>query len=178
MSACSHRRQFLPGKSLAGFDFVAGGEHGLLNPYAVQMSAVGAFLVDDAAALRPALHRKVQPRHARVIPRHELACPPGLPTVTLSPIFKPMAFPAIAPSCISSITGILPCSLSSALLLQPARRAHFRFPATHSVPRLLCCAVLFASWISLHASLDIKSLFSDRMQGERNRMSQLRSCPL
>jgi len=44
---------------LAGFDFVAGGQHGLLDLYTIQKRAIGAFLVDDAAAVGTALDGEV-----------------------------------------------------------------------------------------------------------------------
>jgi len=52
---------------LAGFDFVAAGEHGLLNLCAIQMGAVGAFLVDDAAAVGTALDGEVNAGHVVVV---------------------------------------------------------------------------------------------------------------
>jgi len=52
---------------LAGFDFVAGGEHGLLNLCAIQMSAVGALLVDDSASVGTALDGEVYARHVIVV---------------------------------------------------------------------------------------------------------------
>ena len=52
---------------LAGFDFVAGGKHRFLNLRAIQMGAVGAFLVNDAAAAGAAFHREVHARHVIVV---------------------------------------------------------------------------------------------------------------
>ena len=52
---------------LAGFDFVAGGEHGLLNFCAIKMGAVGASFVDDAAAVRTALDGEVNAGHVIVV---------------------------------------------------------------------------------------------------------------
>jgi len=57
---------------LTGLDFVAGGEHGLLNLGAIQMGAVGAFLVDDAAAVGTALDSEVNARHVSVMGDGEL----------------------------------------------------------------------------------------------------------
>jgi hypothetical protein len=53
--------------SLAGFDFVAGGEHGLLNLCAIQMSSVGASFVDDAAAIGTAFDGEVHAGHMIVV---------------------------------------------------------------------------------------------------------------
>jgi len=52
---------------LAGFDFVAGGEHGLLNLCAIQMGAIRASFVDDAAAVRAALDGEVNTGHVIVM---------------------------------------------------------------------------------------------------------------
>jgi hypothetical protein len=57
---------------LAGFDFVAGGEHGLLNLCAIQMRAVGASFVDDAAAVGTALDGEVRTGHMVVMRNGEL----------------------------------------------------------------------------------------------------------
>src|SRR6266852_2533875 len=58
---------------LAGFDFVAGGEHGLLNFCAIKMGAVGASFVDDAAAVRTALDGEVNTGHVIVVGNSELS---------------------------------------------------------------------------------------------------------
>jgi hypothetical protein len=52
---------------LARFDLVAGGEHGLLNLCAIEMGAVCAFPVDDAAAVGTALDGEVHARHVIVM---------------------------------------------------------------------------------------------------------------
>jgi len=57
---------------LAGFDFVAGGEHGLLNLCAIQMGAIRASFVDDAAAVRAALDGEVNTGHVIVVRDGEL----------------------------------------------------------------------------------------------------------
>ncbi len=57
---------------LAGLDFVAGSEHGLLNLCAIQMSAVGASFVDDAATVGTTLDGKVHAGHVIVVRNGEL----------------------------------------------------------------------------------------------------------
>lgn len=52
--------------SLAGLDLVAGGEHRLLNPRAIQESAVRALLVDDAAAAEATFDGKMHAGHVTV----------------------------------------------------------------------------------------------------------------
>src|SRR6266567_6646633 len=64
---------------LAGFDFVAGCKHRFLNLRAIQMGAVGAFLVNDAAPTRTALHREVHARHVIVVGNGELGTVRGAP---------------------------------------------------------------------------------------------------
>jgi len=58
---------------LAGFDLVAGGEHGLLNLRAIQLGAVGASLVDDTAAVGTAFDREVNAGHVIVVWNGELS---------------------------------------------------------------------------------------------------------
>jgi hypothetical protein len=57
---------------LAAFDFVAVGEHGVLNFSAIEKCAVAALAVHNAAALRTALHNKVQAGHERVVREREV----------------------------------------------------------------------------------------------------------
>jgi len=57
---------------LAGFDFVAGGEHGLLNFCAIKMGAVGASFVDDAAAVGTAFDGEVHTGHVGVVRNRKL----------------------------------------------------------------------------------------------------------
>jgi len=52
---------------LAGLYFVAGGEHGLLNLRAIEMGAVGASFVDDAATVGTTLDGEVDTRHVVVV---------------------------------------------------------------------------------------------------------------
>jgi len=52
---------------LAGFDFVARGEHGLVNLCAIQLGAIGAFSIDDAAAVGTALDGEVDAGHVIVM---------------------------------------------------------------------------------------------------------------
>jgi hypothetical protein len=59
--------------SLAGFDLVAGGEHGLLNLCTVELRAVGASFVDDAATVRAALYGEVNAGHVIVVGNCELS---------------------------------------------------------------------------------------------------------
>jgi len=51
----------------SGLDLVTGGEHGLLNSSAIQKRAVGAFLIDDAAAARATLDREMHAGHVVVL---------------------------------------------------------------------------------------------------------------
>jgi len=52
---------------LARFDFVAGGEHSLLNLGAIQMGPVGAPFVDDAATVGAAFDGEVHAGHMIVV---------------------------------------------------------------------------------------------------------------
>src|SRR5260370_37795772 len=62
---------------LAGLDFVAGSEHGLLNLCAIQMGAVGASFIDDAAAVGAAFHGEVHAGHVIVVRNGELGAVGG-----------------------------------------------------------------------------------------------------
>jgi len=57
---------------LAGFDFVAGCEHGILNLCAIEMGAVGASFVDDAATIGAAFDGEVHAGHVIVVGNGEL----------------------------------------------------------------------------------------------------------
>jgi hypothetical protein len=55
---------------LAGLDFVPiGKEHGFADSCAVQVCAVGAFLIDESAAVQAILDSKVHARH-KIVVRH------------------------------------------------------------------------------------------------------------
>jgi hypothetical protein len=60
---------------LPTFDFVAIGEHRILNARAIQERAVAALAVLDAATARPALHGKVHAGHKRVVRQSKLRAP-------------------------------------------------------------------------------------------------------
>jgi hypothetical protein len=60
---------------LPALDFVAVGEHRILDARAIQKRAVAALAVLDAAAARPALDGKVHARHKRVMQQSKLRPP-------------------------------------------------------------------------------------------------------
>jgi len=80
-----HRREFRVGNNLhfenglAALDFVAVGEHRILNLRAIQKSPVAALAILHAAAARSALHGKVHARHKRVVRQSKLR-PPRRPS--------------------------------------------------------------------------------------------------
>jgi len=57
---------------LAGFDFVAGGEHRLFDLRAVELGTIGAAFVDDAAAVGTAFDGEVNAGHVIVVGNGEL----------------------------------------------------------------------------------------------------------
>jgi hypothetical protein len=60
---------------LAALDFVAVGEHRILNARAIQKRAIAALAIQNAAALRPALDSKVHAGHKRVVRQSKLRAP-------------------------------------------------------------------------------------------------------
>jgi hypothetical protein len=77
----SQRREFCVGNDsyskngLATFDFVAVGEHRILNFRAIEERAVTALAIDNATTLRAALHYKVETRHKGVVRQRKLRAP-------------------------------------------------------------------------------------------------------
>jgi hypothetical protein len=63
---------------LAALDFVAVGEHRMLDARAIEKRAVATLAILDVAALRPALNGKVNAGHKRVVRQSKLH-PPRLP---------------------------------------------------------------------------------------------------
>ncbi len=66
---------FYSENSLPALDFIAVGEHCVLNSCAVQERAVAALAILHAAAARPALHGKMHAGHERVVRQRKLRAP-------------------------------------------------------------------------------------------------------
>jgi hypothetical protein len=82
---------------LTTFDFVAVGEHRILDARAIQKSAVATLAILNAAAARPALHGKMHAGHKRIVRQSKLRTPRGAPEryglATLQPNSLPRHWP-------------------------------------------------------------------------------------